>query len=139
MNQKESNPNWWGTQYDSGWDRVKAAFRRDWDQTKHDFGGRQPDTDQDVDDTVKQAAGKQPIPPRGVPTFEQSEPAYKFGYGARQHYGSQYSSWNDELESRLKNDWASTRESEDDWDQYRSAIRQGWDYDDDTHSAREAA
>ena len=37
------NPNWWSKEYDSAWDRVKAAFRRDWEQTKHDFGGDAPD------------------------------------------------------------------------------------------------
>lgn len=124
-----NNPKWWTNEHDSAWDRVKAAFRRDWDQTKHDFGGKQPDTDQDVDDTVKQAAGKQPIPPRGAPTFEEDEPAYKFGYGARQYYGSKYSSWNSDLESRLRDDWRSTGGDMDDWDRYQPAVRRGWDYD----------
>ncbi len=123
------NPKWWTSEHDSAWERVKAAFRRDWDQTKHDFGGHQPDTDQDVDDTVKQAAGKQSIPPRGVPNFEESEAAYKFGYGARQYYGSRYSSWDNALESRLREDWRATGAASDDWDQYRSAVRRGWDYE----------
>ncbi|MFO1499355.1 MAG: hypothetical protein U1G07_13330 [Verrucomicrobiota bacterium] len=127
MNQKQT-PTWWGTQYDSSWERVKAAFRRDWDQTKHDLGGNEPDTDQNVKDTVKQAAGKEPIPPRGVPSFEQNEPAYKFGYGARQHYATQYQTWNDKLESQLRSDWETAREGKHDWDDYRSSIRRGWDY-----------
>jgi len=41
------NPTWWNAEYESGWDRVKAAFKRDWDQTKHDMGANEPDTDQD--------------------------------------------------------------------------------------------
>src|SRR5262245_26001438 len=98
-------PTWWKSEYDSAWDRVKAAFRRDWDQTKHDFGGDDPDLDQDVDDTVKQAAGKQPIPPSGVPNFEEYEPAFKFGYGARRHYGSKFHNWNADLENNLKRDY----------------------------------
>jgi hypothetical protein len=126
---QNKNPKWWTTEHDSGWERVKAAFRRDWDQTKHDFGGKQPDTDQDVDDTVKQAAGKQPIPPRGVPTFEENEAAYKFGYGARRYYSSRYPSWNNELETRLREDWRSTSDS-DDWELYEPSIRRGWEYDD---------
>src|SRR5262245_14993482 len=125
----ERNPNWWTTQHDSAWERVKAAFRRDWDQTKHDFGGNQPDTDQDVDDTVKQVVGKQPIPPRGMPTYEEAEPAYRFGYGARQYYGTRYSSWNNELESRLREDWRSTGDNADDWERYRAAVRRGWEYE----------
>jgi hypothetical protein len=107
---------------------VKAAFKRDWDQTKHDFGGKQPDTDQDVDDTVKQAAGKQPIPPRGQPTYEEAEDAYRFGYGARSHYGKQYSNWNQDLETQLEQDWRGTY-TDRDWALYRDSIRHGWDYD----------
>src|SRR5215471_18313783 len=106
--QQRRNPKWWTIENDSAWDRVKAAFKRDWDQTKHDFGGKEPDTDQDVDDTVKQAAGKQPIPPRGQPTYEEIEDAYRFGCGARSHYGRDYRDWDDRLESRLRSDWQGT-------------------------------
>src|SRR5712671_7931576 len=122
-NMKERrNPKWWTNEHESSWDRVKAAFKRDWDQTKHDFGGKEPDINQDVDDTVKQAAGKQPIPPRGQPTFEETEDAYRFGYGARAHYGKQSAEWNPQLESQLEQDWASTY-SDRDWRRFRGAIR----------------
>ena len=122
------NPKWWNQEHESKWDQVKAAFKRDWDQTKHDFGGDEPDTDQDVDDTVKQMAGKQPIPPRGTPTFEEREDAYRFGYGARSQYGKQYSGWNDQLERQLQTDWSDTYDDRE-WPRYRSDIRRGWDYD----------
>lgn len=131
------NPKWWNPEYDSRWDRVKAAFRRDWDQTKHDFGGKEPDTDQDVDDTVKQAAGRQAIPPRGQPTYEEAEDAYRFGYGARSYYGNKYSNWDDRLESRLSEDWRDTY-SDRDWPRYRASVRRGWDYD-EARGLREAA
>ena len=123
-----SNPKWWNTEYDSAWDRMKAAVKRDWDQTKHDFGGDEPDTDQDVDDTVAQAAGKQPIPPRGEPTEEEIEAAYRFGYGARRHYRDQ-GDWDDKFESRIRSDWEATYEDDDDvksWPRYRNAVRRGW-------------
>ncbi len=123
------NPTWWGQEHESAWDRVKAAFKRDWDQTKHDFGGNEPDTDQDVDDTVKQAAGKQPIPPRGSPTYEELEDAYRFGYGARRHYGKSFSAWDQNLEATLKRDWRQTY-TDRDWLNNREAIHKGWDYDD---------
>ena len=126
MKQKR-NPKWWNEENESGWDRVKAAFKRDWDQTKHDFGGKEPDTDQDVDDTVKQAAGKQPIPPRGTPTFEELEDAYRFGYGARMRYGKRYSTWNNDVETELERDWAETYNDRD-WKSWREPIRRGWDY-----------
>jgi hypothetical protein len=89
------NPNWWTKENDSAWDRVKLAVKRDWDQTKHDLGGKEPETNQNVSRTVKQAAGKEPIPPRGQPTYEELEPAHRFGYGARSYYGSKYKTWDD--------------------------------------------
>lgn len=48
---------------------VKKALERDLELTKHDlsFGKAGEDLDQDVDETIKQAAGKQPIPPKHVP------------------------------------------------------------------------
>jgi len=124
------NPKWWNTQHESAWNRVKAAFKRDWDQTKHDFGARRPDTDQNVGDTVKQAAGKQPIPPRGMPTYEETEDAYRFGYGARSQYGKRFTRWDDQLEAQLKQDWNETYKDRD-WAGYSESIRRGWDYESD--------
>src|SRR5512140_1856278 len=112
MNEK-TNPKWWDRDNDSAWERVKSAFRRDWDQTKHDFGGKQPDLNQDVNDTVKQAAGKQPIPPRGYPNYEQIEEAHRFGYGARSHYGPRYATWDSNLEAELQSDWKDTYKDRD--------------------------
>ncbi|HTR42038.1 MAG TPA: hypothetical protein VMH87_10525 [Pseudomonadales bacterium] len=123
------NPNWWTQENDSAWDRVKAAFKRDWDQTKHDFGGNQPDTDQNVNDTVKQAAGKQPIPPRGTPPYEKVENAYRFGYGARSYYRQKHPKWNANLESELQRDWK-TSYPEGNWSEDVEYIRHGWDYED---------
>jgi hypothetical protein len=60
-------PTWWSEQHASTWERVKAAMRRDFEQTKNDFGGG-PDLDQDVHDTLKQAAGVEPIPAPGTKT-----------------------------------------------------------------------
>lgn len=52
-------------------DDVKKALERDLEQTKADIPGVDgQDLDQDVDDTVKQAKGDQPIPPKGVPNAE---------------------------------------------------------------------
>ena len=45
-------------------DNVKEALKRDVEQTKSDIPGVEgKDLDQDVDDTVKQAIGKEPVPP----------------------------------------------------------------------------
>lgn len=127
---KQLDPQWWTPVYNSSWERVKAAFKRDWDQTKHDFGGKEPDTNQDVNNTVAQAVGKEPIPPRGEPTFEEAEQGYRFGYGARRHYGKRYPAWDEKLEAQLKNDWDyGGADPERSYEQYRRHIRRGWDYE----------
>ena len=128
------NPTWWTKENDSAWDRVKEAFKRDWDQTKHDMGGNEPDTAQNVNDTVKQASGNQPIPPRGVPVYEKAEPAYRFGYGARSHYGKQYSKWDNKLEAELQRDWRSSN-PQGNWDEDVEYIREGWGYDEEQRKA----
>jgi hypothetical protein len=131
------DPGWWSQDHASAWERVREAFRRDWEQTKHDFGGDAPDLEQDADDTVSQAVGKQPIPPPRQPNFEADEPAYRFGYGARRQYGDTYPEWNDQLQSRLRTDWETTYPGADeDWIQYQSAVRRGWEYEGDTEKTR---
>ena len=134
------NPDWWNEDHDSAWERAREAFRRDWDQTKHDFGGDEPDTHQKIRNTVKQATGKEPIPPRRQPVYEDVEPAYRFGYGARAQFGDEYSDWNDELESRLKHDWDNLSTSrKENWERDRRAIRHGWDYELDEDEEMEKA
>ena len=123
-----TNPTWWTRDNDSAWDRVKEAFKRDWDQTKHDLGGREPDTAQNISNTVKQASGKEPIPPRGFPAYEKIEPAYRFGHGARSYYRQKHPKWDTNLEAQLKQDWQASYPDEN-WDEYVIYIRRGWYYD----------
>jgi hypothetical protein len=122
------NATWWNKDYDSSWEKIKAAFRRDWDQTKHDFGSQKPDLNQDVPDTVKQAAGKQHIPPPNTPNFEEYEPAFRFGYGARKHYGKKYPTWDAELERKLQMDWSPLGDAAN-WIRYQNAVRRGYEYE----------
>lgn len=124
------NPTWWTDENDSAWERVKSAMKRDWDQTKHDLGGKEPDTNQKIGNTTRQASGKEVIPPRGQPTYEELEPAHRFGHGARSKYGAEYPDWDDDLEDRLKDDWKSV-DAKRSWEKDRAAIRYGWDYDED--------
>ena len=131
MNQYK-NPNWWNQKNDSAWERTKAAFKRDWDQTKHDVGGHAPDTDQKIGNTTRQASGKEAIPPRGVPTYEEVEPAYRYGFGARSIYGAEYPEWDDELETQLKGEWEEIAPARrQTWMQDRANIRRGWDYEEE--------
>jgi hypothetical protein len=119
---RPAHPKWWKRTYDSAWDKVKLAFRRDWEQTKHDLGGNGTDLNQNVGDTIAQAAGSRPIPAGNQPNYEELEPAFRYGYGARMYYGEKYPEWNDETERRLEEDWP------EDWPTSREAVRRGWDY-----------
>jgi hypothetical protein len=122
------NPRWWTPEYGSAWDRVKEALARDWEQTKSDFGrDTARDLNQDVPDTLKQAAGTQNIPPRNVPNFEDVEPAYRYGFGARRQYGKEFTTWDDRLESRLRTEWDELKYGRS-FDESRPYIRRGWDY-----------
>jgi hypothetical protein len=109
-------PKWYTDENDSGWNRVKAAFANDWEQTKHDFGSDSArDLKQDVDDTVKQATGS-------PDAFENHEQAFRFGYAAQSHYRTQYPTWNNDLETRLRQDYGK------DFDRDRSYIRHAYEY-----------
>ena len=127
MESNRYNAVWWSKDNDSAWDNVKGAFRRDWDQTKHDFGGNPPDLKQDVPDTVKQAVGKKIIPPLNQPNFEEHEPAFRFGYGARQHYGKDFPTWDNRLERTLQKEWSPSGD-EDNWNRYSKSVRRGYEF-----------
>lgn len=112
----KNRPAWYTDEHDSAWDRVKAAFRNDWEQTKHDFGSDSArDLNQDVDDTAKQALGSDDA-------FENREQAFRFGHAAQRQYRSQHPTWDDGLESRLRQDYGS------DFDRDRSYIRRAYDF-----------
>jgi hypothetical protein len=133
MNGQMKNPSWWTEDHTKGWEGVKEAFRRDWEQTKADFSKTKGQKlDQQVGDTVKQAIGKERIPPPGEPNhadaFGQVEPAYRFGYGARLKYGSaeETKAWNDQTEKQLSQDWSSTG-AQQSWSDARQDVRKAWD------------
>lgn len=122
------NPRWWDDHKTSGWDRAKEALRRDWEQTKADFtSNKGQELNQDVGDTVKQALGKQPIPPRYVPNadWDQVEPGLRYGWGAAGHY-SDDTDWDDRVESKLREEWNDLKSGRT-WDEAKSAVRRGWE------------
>jgi len=109
-------PGWYTDEHDNAWQRVKAAFANDWEQTKRDFGSDNArELGQDVDDTVKQAAGTDD-------RFENHEQAFRFGHAAQRHYRSQYPTWNNDLETKLRTDYGS------DFDRDRSFIQHAYEY-----------
>ena len=110
------NPGWYTDEHDNNWDRVKAAFSNDWEQTKHDFGSdKARDLKQDATDTVKQAAGK-------PDAFANHEQPFRFGYAAQRQYKTKYPTWNNDLEKSLRQDYGT------EFDRDRNYIRHAYDY-----------
>ena len=134
-------PTWYTDEDETAWGRVKAAFRRDWQQTKHDFGAAVPDLNQQVGDTISQASGSKAIPPGNVATphpakpqnvpsdsyRDEDEPAYRYGYAAYRHYAvedtAEGDSW-DETQSELQKEW----DDKNEFERHQEAIRRGWTY-----------
>lgn len=131
-------PTWWNEKNDTAWERTKEALHRDWEQTKADLGGKTGrELEQDVADTVKQAAGKDIIPPRdtanapgGTPRhdWEYHQQSIRFGVGARTQYGTQYPTWDDSLEAQLSKDWNHSDNSlAGRWDEVKVSVRRGYE------------
>lgn len=127
-------PKWYTKEDETSWSKVKEAFRRDWQQTKHDFGSGDPDLNQQVGDTVAQATGSKPVPPPNVKTphntntasvseyRDSDESAYRYGYAAYNHYGDRLTA--DQAEETLRKEWG----DEADWERNREAVAHGWSY-----------
>lgn len=128
---RANRPAWWSDRYDSAWERVKAALARDFEQTKRDFGSDQStELNQDVGDTVKQAMGKAPIPPKNVPNPPDPD---EWAGGARYGYGAgladtwrQHNAWSDDLETSLRRDWEGMKSGRS-WDQVKDRVRTGFE------------
>lgn len=104
---------YWKDEHKGGWDRFKDAMKADWEQTKNDFGSdRSRDLDQDVDDTVKQMAGKQSIPD------VDREEAYRYGYSAALHHDNR--DWDDSVDTDLRSRYSG------DYDRDSSYIRRAY-------------
>jgi hypothetical protein len=137
--QRTMNPPWWTDEHTSSWERVKHALHRDWEQTKGDLADNGVDLNQGASDTIRQAVGKQEIPPDGFPNpgprhggptdWNALEPALRFGYGARHHYADRV--WDEELTTQLRQDWESSQNAGT-WESVRLGIERGW------HSVRRA-
>lgn len=128
-----NKPSWWNENHESTWDRMKSALKRDWEQTKADVSSKGHDLDQGAGDTVKQAAGKQPIPPGNTPNpspkndkWEDVEPSYRYGVGARAEHGTANPSWDDRLESKLSEEWTQLKSGQT-WDEVKGSVRRAWD------------
>ena len=127
-------PFWEEEKFASKWERVKTALMRDWEQTRHDLHAGGHELRQGVGDTVKQAAGSEPVPANDgvnpahvIDTLADSEIPLGYGYGARTQYGDQYREWNGELEQKLRMEWEGGAPAPS-WEEVKDRIKFGFDY-----------
>ena len=125
-----TNPKWWTDEHTGAWDRIKTALKRDWEQTKanNSRGKHGVDMDQDAGDTLKQMAGKEPVPPVGAPAqddWDSIEPGIRYGHGARTQYRD-HADWDDRLEGKLREEWNDLKSGRT-WDEAKAHVRRGWD------------
>jgi len=128
MDASTKKPAWWDQQYDSAWERIREALRRDWEQTKADLCSSGKELNQDLGDTIEQAIGTKPIPPPNQPVpdtdWSDAESAMRYGYGARRQYADE-NEWNDRLEAKLRDEWT-VLEPDRRWDEAKPQIKRGW-------------
>ena len=128
-------PVWWTEEtHGSGWERVKEALHRDWEQTKKDLHLGGHELNQSAKDTVKQATGKQgipvndaPNPPKVIGDWDDVELPMGYGYSARQQYGAEHQDWDDNLEGKLKTEWESAKDgTQRGWNDVKEFVRHGY-------------
>ncbi len=86
---------------------------------------------------MQQAAGKQPIPPGNQPnpkpnpnpkeeeSWDDVEPEYRYGAGARQQHGKQ--GW-ENVQAKMSEEWNDLKSGRT-WDEVKGRVRRGWDHD----------
>ncbi len=130
-------PRWWDAQDLGAWDRIKEALRRDWEQTKHDLGqAGGHELNQGIVDTVKQAAGAEPIPaddrpipPKVIGAWDEAEYPIGYGYTARRTFGQEHPTWNEGLELKLRAEWEARKDRElRPWDGVKGFVRYGYEH-----------
>jgi hypothetical protein len=102
------NPGWWNTSHDFDWEHATQSLRR---QVCAKEGG-------------PTAANESPC----LPPFDEFEPAYRFGYGARIEFETNCGDW-DMSQVDLAKEWRSMYPTRlDEWEQDRIAIMVGWNF-----------
>ena len=131
-------PSWWNDSHGSAWERIKEALKRDWEQTKQDLNlPHGHELNQSVTDTIKQAAGTEPIPPHDRPnppkvigTWDDVESHVGYGYGARHMFGNEHPVWNEGIEEKLRAEWEvhTGAAKAKPWTEIKEMVRHGYEY-----------
>ncbi len=104
------SPKWWTAEHASAWERVRATFRRDWEQRKSKGRAELADARE---------------------AWEQAEREARYGFAARARYADR-PEWNPDLEDVLQSEWDEL-DTGTPWESARTGIRRGWEY---PHRAR---
>ena len=98
MMNRHKNPKWWDSENDSAWRRAGRVMRElTWAKAADDR------------------------------SYEDLEPAYRFGFGARLAFGNR--DWDANFETHLAEDWrAMTPARTQKWEDDRDAILDGWNF-----------
>jgi hypothetical protein len=140
--QRQWHPTWHTAEHATSWGRAREAVRRDWQQTRRDLHVGGHELNQRASDTLKQAVGRQAIPPNGrtnparvigdlVGEWEWVEPPAEYGYSARLQFGLTYPEWCYELDRDLKREWESSAAGSTNqglWDDVKSYVRYGYEF-----------
>lgn len=107
-------PSWWDPDFDSTWERMKTSLSRDWEQVRERIWRSERQGD---------AGQRETAPPQRALSYDDAEPAIRFGHGASLHHGKQ--EWSDELEGNLERDWEAA-ERKLPWKRARPYVRHGF-------------
>jgi hypothetical protein len=134
---RQSEPIWWSVQHTIVWEECLPELRRDF-QRRAGAPSREDVARLGPDDLLVQ---RQPTTPRNVgvdraaavpdenwevgTAWEQTEPALRFGVGARVEY-SRFEVWSDELEGLLRKEWEETSRPGA-WEKVKRAVRRGFE------------
>jgi hypothetical protein len=138
-----SEPVWWTVEHTVIWEEHLPSLRADF-QRRAAEKRRAQLTRQGPDDVVVQQGAEAP---RNVDvehahvvgdnnwevgtTWEQIEPALRYGVGVRAQY-PHYTHWTDELDARLRREWEETNPPST-WEKVKRAVRRGFE---STHEKR---
>ena len=132
-----SEPVWWTVEHTVIWEEHLPSLRADF-KRRAAGQNRAQLTKQGPDDLVFERGAQAP---RNIDieqahavadnnwevgtTWEQIEPALRYGVGARAQY-PHYVHWTDELEAHLRKEWAETNEPST-WEKVKRAVRRGFE------------
>ena len=97
---------------------------------KHDMKqgmkqGMKQNMQQEMNPAIANSANTDKSVPKSV-AFDEVESPLSYGYAARMQYASKYPTWNDKLETTLRDEWTAGNPSQH-WDDIAPYVRRGFD------------